>query len=158
MSTQSSPCGAASRQPYHSRELGITAKEHPENQPFGEDVYYAHLIYRARRHRPLKLLRLSLSEWRSERPRHLLPADVWHKLKRPSRLAYLAERPGLLQLPAARQMLGHAPRAGAARSSSDPPTVACRPLTQQYRTRNGRATADLSHCCEQWSSCEMKDR
>lgn len=76
-----------------------------------------------------------------ERGEHALRhADIYHKLKQPSRFEYLRQRPALL-LPAPHRH----PR--------------CEELTTKYRVRRGgQLVARLDHCCNQWRWCQLGKR
>ena len=94
-------------------------------------------MHRALANRSLTLLHLTLSEFVVERKaRALTPADIYHKLKRPERFAFLRDRPQLL---------------------SRRPTSAAPPRCEALRVRYQRV-ARLSHCCAEWTFCDFFGR
>jgi hypothetical protein len=89
---------------------------------------------------------LTLSEYIVERlpNRALHRADVYHKLKHPSRFDFLRDRPHLLQ---------------PATPTHEQPTTApprCDPMPKKYRVRRGgQLVARLDHCCANWMWCDL---
>lgn len=127
--------------PFYNKLLRPSHPMHPANKVLTEDVYYMHLLFKARKRLDLTLLHLTLSEFVVERgERALHRADVYHKLKKPNRFEYLRSRPHLL-----------APRV---EPQVNPPR--CEPMTSKYRVRRGgQLVAKLEHCCERWRWCEL---
>ena len=116
---------------HHNLEMPIAHPRHPANRVFVEDIYYMHLLFKELANRSLTLVHLSMSEYVVERSKHLVTADVYHKLKRPERFEFFQAQPGLLQ-------------------SSDPTGAGmrCQPLRCRYQ-----AVAAVSHCCASWTVC-----
>ena len=130
--------------PFYNKLLKPTHPQHPTNKVLTEDVYYMHLLFKALRNDSLTLLHLTLSEYVVERGnRALRRADIYHKLKRPERFAFVRSRPQLLTP-------GPAPAPGAAAAPR------CEPMTSKYRVRRGgQLVARLDHCCQEWRWCDL---
>mmetsp|Transcript_3314 Transcript_3314/g.8246 ORF Transcript_3314/g.8246 Transcript_3314/m.8246 type:complete len:123 (-) Transcript_3314:43-411(-) len=115
----------------HRVTLPVVCVRH--KQVMTEDVYYMHLLFKDWGNRSLTLLHLTLSEFVVERKeRALLPADIFHKLKKPGRFDFLHERPHLL---------------------SQKPLPTKPPQCELLRTRY-RRVAQVRHCCAQWVFCD----
>ena len=131
--------------PFYNKLLAPSHRDHPANKVLTEDVYYMHLLFKALRNTSLTLVHLTLSEYVVERgARALHRADVYHKLKRPDRWEYVRQ---------------HASRLLAPASPSAAVAPRCEPMTSRYRVRRGgRLVAQMDHCCERWTWCELSPR
>lgn len=127
--------------PFYNKLLRPSHPMHPTNKVLTEDVYYMHLLFKARKHLDLTLVHLTLSEYIVERgSRALHHADVYHKLKKMDRFNYVRNRLQLL-----------APRA-----APNVHPLPCESMTSKYRIRRGgQLVAKLEHCCENWQWCEL---